>query len=70
MSMSSKGQHVDVGDKLFEIDPAPYRIALALAKGRLEAAKVDYHNLRISYKSNEDQIKMGAGRGQGPPVRL
>ena len=55
-----EGQHVEVGDKLFEIDPAPYRIALALAKGRLEAAKVAYQNLRISYKSNEDQIKMGA----------
>jgi membrane fusion protein (multidrug efflux system) len=55
-----EGQHVEVGDKLFEIDPAPYRIALALAKGRLEAAKVAYQNLRISYQSNEDQIKMGA----------
>ena len=55
-----EGQRVEVGDKLFEIDPAPYRIALALAKGRLEAAKVAYQNLRISYKSNEDQIKMGA----------
>jgi membrane fusion protein (multidrug efflux system) len=55
-----EGQHVEVGDKLFQIDPAPYRIALALAKGRLEAAKVAYQNLRISYQSNEDQIKMGA----------
>jgi membrane fusion protein, multidrug efflux system len=55
-----EGQHVEIGDKLFEIDPAPYRIALALAKGRLEAARVAYQNLRISYKSNEDQIRMGA----------
>ncbi len=53
-----EGQHVNVGDKLFEIDPAPYRIALALAKGRLEAAKDEYQNLQISYKSDEDQIKM------------
>ena len=42
-----EGQHVEVGEKLFEIDPAPYRIALALAKGRLEAATVAYQNLRI-----------------------
>jgi membrane fusion protein, multidrug efflux system len=54
-----EGQRVDVGDKLFEIDPAPYRIALALAEGRLEAAKAEYENLRISYKGDEDQIRMG-----------
>ena len=54
-----EGQHVNVGDKLFEIDPAPYRIALTLAKGRLEAAKDEYQNLQISYKADEDQIKMG-----------
>jgi membrane fusion protein (multidrug efflux system) len=54
-----EGQHVNVGDKLFEIDPAPYRIALALAKGRLEATKVAFANLQISYKANQDQIKMG-----------
>ncbi len=41
-----EGQHVNVGDKLFEIDPAPYRIALALAKGRLEAARNEYQNLQ------------------------
>jgi membrane fusion protein (multidrug efflux system) len=54
-----EGQRVNVGDKLFEIDPAPYRIALALAKGRLEAAKAEYENLQVSYKGDEDQIKMG-----------
>jgi membrane fusion protein (multidrug efflux system) len=54
-----EGQRVDVGDRLFELDPAPYRIALALAKGRLEGAKAEYQNLQISYKGDEDQIKMG-----------
>jgi membrane fusion protein (multidrug efflux system) len=54
-----EGQHVNVGDKLFEIDPAPYRIALALAKGRLEAARNEYQNLQVSWKADEDQIKMG-----------
>jgi membrane fusion protein (multidrug efflux system) len=53
-----EGQRVNVGDRLFEIDPAPYRIALALAKGRLDAAKVAYDNLKVSYQSDEDQIKM------------
>ena len=54
-----EGQQVKVGDPLFDIDPAPYRTALALAQGRLAAAKVEFANLRASYASNEDQIKMG-----------
>ncbi len=54
-----EGQKVKTGDPLFDIDPEPYRIALALAKGRLDAAKVAFANLRSSYLSNEDQIKMG-----------
>ncbi len=54
-----EGQRVAVGDPLFDIDPTPYRTALALAQGRLAAAKVEFANLRASYVSNEDQIKMG-----------
>jgi membrane fusion protein (multidrug efflux system) len=54
-----EGQHVKVGDPLFDIDPAPYETAVALAKGRLAAAKVEFENLRESYVSNTDQIKMG-----------
>ena len=34
-----EGQHVKIGDPLFDIDPAPYEMALALAKGRLAAAQ-------------------------------
>ncbi len=54
-----EGQRVAVGDPLFDIDPAPYRTALALAQGRLAAAKVEFANLRAAYASNEDQIRMG-----------
>ena len=54
-----EGQRVKVGDPLFDIDPKPYEIALSLAKGRLDAAKVEFANLRSSYVSNQDQIKMG-----------
>jgi len=54
-----EGQKVKVGDPLFDIDPKPYEIALALAKGKLEAAKVEFANLKSSYLSNADQIKMG-----------
>jgi membrane fusion protein (multidrug efflux system) len=54
-----EGQKVKVGDPLFDIDPQPYQIALSLAQGRLDAAKVEFANLRSSYVSNRDQIKMG-----------
>jgi len=54
-----EGQKVKTGEPLFDIDPAPYRIALSLAQGRLDAAKVEFANLRSSYVSNQDQIKMG-----------
>jgi membrane fusion protein, multidrug efflux system len=54
-----EGQKVAVGDPLFDIDPAPYRTALALAQGRLAAAKVEFANLRETFTSNIDQIKMG-----------
>ena len=54
-----EGQKVKVGDPLFDIDPKPYEIALALAKGKLEAAKIEFSNLKSSYLSNVDQIKMG-----------
>jgi len=53
-----EGQRVEAGDKLFEIDPEPYRIALDLAKARVEAAKTQYANLQLSYKANGDQVKM------------
>jgi membrane fusion protein (multidrug efflux system) len=54
-----EGQKVAVGDALFDIDPAPYRTALALAQGRLAAAKVEFANLRETFITNIDQIKMG-----------
>ena len=54
-----EGQHVAVGDPLFDLDPAPYETALALARGRLAQAKVEFANLRESYLSNSDQITMG-----------
>jgi len=54
-----EGQHVKVGDALFDIDPSPYETALALAKGRLAAAKIGFANLQEAYASNIDQIKWG-----------
>jgi membrane fusion protein, multidrug efflux system len=56
----AEGQKVKTGDPLFDIDPEPYTIALALAQSRVDAAKVAFANLKSSYASNEQQIQMGA----------
>ncbi len=54
-----EGQRVNVGDLLAEVDPAPYRIALAQAEGRqrqnfsqLETARADLERFRQLYERN------------------
>jgi membrane fusion protein, multidrug efflux system len=54
-----EGQHVKIGDALFDIDPAPYNVAAALANGKLAAAKIEFENLKTTYASNIDQLAMG-----------
>jgi len=44
-----EGQHVKPGDELFTLDPVPYRLALDAAKGKLDAARVDYDKLKTSF---------------------
>ena len=53
-----EGQHVNVGDKLFAIDPEPYRNALSLAKARVEAARLQYENAKANIKADDEQIAM------------
>ncbi|MDR3151533.1 MAG: efflux RND transporter periplasmic adaptor subunit [Holosporaceae bacterium] len=45
----SEGQYVAQGDKLFEIDPAPYEAALAKAKGALAKAESEVKKARRDY---------------------
>ena len=66
----AEGQQVKVGDPLFDIDPQPYEIALALARGRLDAAKVEFANLKSSYVEQRRADQNGRGRGGGAPDRL
>src|SRR5213593_1704753 len=40
-----EGQQVGPGDVLFEIDPVPFRLAVAQAKASLAQANVTYDNL-------------------------
>jgi membrane fusion protein (multidrug efflux system) len=53
-----EGQRVNVGDKLFEIDPAQYRIALARAKAHLDGARLQYENQKLNIASDQQQIEM------------
>jgi membrane fusion protein (multidrug efflux system) len=45
-----EGQQVQAGDVLFEIDPVPFRLAVAQAKASLEQTKVTYDNLVANIK--------------------
>ena len=45
-----EGQQVKEGDVLFEIDPVPFRLAVAHAKAALEQARTNYDNLVANIK--------------------
>ena len=45
-----EGQRVKKGDLLFEIDPIPFRLAVASAKATLDQARVTYDNLVANIK--------------------
>ena len=45
-----EGQRVSEGDELFEIDPVPFRLAVAQAKASLEQTRVTYDNLVANIK--------------------
>ena len=66
----AEGQKVKVGDPLFDIDPQPYEIALALARGRVDAAKVEFANLQVLVPQQRRADQNGRGRGGGAPDRL
>src|SRR4051812_11296716 len=46
-----EGQQVGPGDVLFEIDPVPFRLAVAQAKATLAQANVTYDNLIAALRS-------------------
>jgi len=46
-----EGQHVKPGDELFTLDAEPYRLALAGAQGKLDAARTDYDKLKTTLSS-------------------
>jgi len=57
-----EGQRVNAGDVLFEIDPAPFRLAVQQAKANLDQAKTTYDNLQANIKAYGQMIEL-AQRG-------
>jgi len=53
-----EGQHVKPGDELFTLDAEPYRLALAQAQAKLEAARTDYEKLKTTLGSLTTLIKL------------
>jgi len=46
-----EGQHVKAGDELFELDPQPFKSALAQAEAKLADARTSYNNLKTNLAS-------------------
>jgi membrane fusion protein (multidrug efflux system) len=47
----TEGQHVNVGDVLFEIDPQPFRLALTQAQSKLANVRTDFANQKSNFQS-------------------
>jgi membrane fusion protein, multidrug efflux system len=54
-----EGQHVGVGDALFEIDPVPFELALRQAQSRLDSVRTDFANLKTNYTSLSHLVELG-----------
>jgi membrane fusion protein (multidrug efflux system) len=53
-----EGQHVNEGDVLFEIDPVPFRLAVAQAKATLDQSKITYENLIANVKIYDQMLAL------------
>ncbi len=53
-----EGQQVSTGDTMFQIDPVPFRLALAQARAKLEDAKTSHDNLVANVKLYGQTIEL------------
>jgi membrane fusion protein (multidrug efflux system) len=53
-----EGQQVSTGDVMFQIDPVPFRLALAQAQAKLDDAKVTHDNLVANVKLYAQTIEI------------
>lgn len=63
-----ENQMVKKGDVLFNIDPAPYQIALDQANAALASARVNVDQLRVAYTTA--QTKLAAAQTNMHPMQL
>jgi membrane fusion protein, multidrug efflux system len=54
-----EGQHVRVGDPLFEIDAVPFQLGLRQARSKLESVRTDFANLKTNYASLHHLVELG-----------
>jgi membrane fusion protein (multidrug efflux system) len=53
-----EGQHVAPGDKLLQIDPEPYQLALTEAKARLASVRVQFNTLKANLKQFDTLVDL------------
>jgi membrane fusion protein (multidrug efflux system) len=53
-----ENQHVEPGQPLFQIDDAPFKIALAQADARLNKAATQIRSLKASYAQKQEQLQL------------
>jgi membrane fusion protein (multidrug efflux system) len=53
-----EGQQVSTGDVMFQIDPVPYRLAVAQARAKLDDAKTSHDNLISNVKLYSQTIEL------------
>jgi membrane fusion protein, multidrug efflux system len=53
-----EGARVTAGDVLFEIDPTPFRLALAQAQSKLDSVRTDFNNMKSNLKSLNKLVEL------------
>jgi membrane fusion protein (multidrug efflux system) len=53
-----EGERVTAGDVLFEIDPTPFRLALAQAQSKLDSVRTDFNNMKSNLKSLDKLVEL------------
>jgi membrane fusion protein (multidrug efflux system) len=53
-----EGARVTAGDVLFEIDPTPFRLALAQAQSKLDSVRTDFNNMKSNLKSLDKLVEL------------
>lgn len=69
VSVADNG-HVAAGDPLFQVDPEPYRLALAQADAALSQARLTVEQLKAAYGVAEAQVQLAKDEAEFQAVEL